>query len=67
MCFGIEQYDHMAQMLRSIKGKAILSINDHPDMREVFKGLPTKTTSIKYTVGAHGRGQNRQELIIKNW
>lgn len=65
--FGIEQYDRMAQILRSIKGKAILSINDHPDMRKAFKGLPTKTTSIKYTVGGNGRGQNRQELIIKNW
>lgn len=65
--FGMDQYEAMAQMLRSIKGKAILSLNDHPDMRKVFKGLAMETTSIKYTVGGNGRGQNRQELIIKNW
>lgn len=64
--FGMDQYEHMAQMLRSIKGKAILSVNDHPDMRDVFQGLTTETAKIKYTVGG-GRGQNRQELIIKNW
>ena len=65
--FPLEQYHLMAQALREIKGKAILSVNDHPDMREIFKGLAMKTVKINYTVGGNDRGQNRQEMIIWNW
>jgi DNA adenine methylase len=66
--FGLEQYDRMAQLLRSIKGKAILSVNDIPEMRLAFKGLTMRRLSIKYTVGGSGRGRaEKGELLIRNW
>jgi DNA adenine methylase len=65
--FGIEQYELMASMMRSLKGRAILSINDHPDIRRIFEGLQMEQLSIDYTVGGGGQSASRQELIIYSW
>ncbi len=65
--FGLEQYQQMADLMRSIKGQAVLSINDHPDIRKVFAGMPVESVGINYTVGGSGTGKNRRELIVKNW
>lgn len=51
MPFGIEQYERMAIVMRQVKGRAILTVNDHPDMREVFVGLDFERVEIQYTVG----------------
>lgn len=67
VAFEFDQYQAMAKLMRMLKGKAILSINDHPQIREVFAGFPTKTVSIDYTVGGPGKGASRKELIIKSW
>jgi DNA adenine methylase len=66
--FGLEQYDRMAELLRTIKGKAAVSVNDIPEMRQAFKGLVMKRLAIKYTVGASGVGRReRGELLIMNF
>jgi DNA adenine methylase len=66
--FGLEQYERMAELLRSIKGKAIVSVNDIPEMRQAFKGFTMRRLVIKYTVGGSGRGRGeRGELLIRNW
>ncbi|CAM2339812.1 DNA adenine methylase [Burkholderia vietnamiensis] len=64
--FPFGEYEKMAQRLRSIKGRAIVSLNDHPDIRRVFDGFHIETVPIQYTVGG-GRGVERNELIIFNW
>ena len=51
VAFPFAEYQRMATMLRAIKGKAILSINDHPQIREAFAGLQFETLDIDYTVG----------------
>ena len=66
--FGLEQYERMAELLRSMQGKAIVSVNDIPEMRAAFKGLTQRRLAIKYTVGAAGRGRAQKgELLIRNW
>jgi DNA adenine methylase len=65
--FGFEQYERMAELLRRIKGKAIISINDHPDIRRVFDGFQLETAEIQYTVGGGGKNVERGELIIYSW
>lgn len=66
--FGLEQYDLMAQLMGSMKGKAVVSVNDIPEMRAAFKGHTIKRVSINYTVGASGRGREpKGELIICNF
>lgn len=66
--FGLEQYDRMADLLRTMKGKAAVSVNDIPAMRQAFKGLPMKRLVTTYTVGASGRGREpKGELLITNF
>jgi len=65
--FGFEQYELLADKMRTIKGKMILTINDHPDMQKLFGKFRIETVNIKYTVGGNGRGNNKKELIVMSW
>ncbi|WP_417522225.1 DNA adenine methylase [Marinobacter sp.] len=64
--FPWAQYRLMAKLLKEIKGKAIVSLNDHPDVREVFAGYHFEATDIRYTVGS-GKGSEAKEVLIFNW
>lgn len=64
--FGMEQYLEMADLARAATGTLIISVNDHPDMREAFRGLPMQSVPITYIVGG-GAGVDRHELIIGNF
>src|SRR5690606_12855025 len=37
--FPFDQYEQMAEALATLKGKAIITLNDHPDIRRVFSGF----------------------------
>lgn len=65
--FGIEQYERMAALLKSISGKAIISLNDHPDIRRIFADFQIDTVPIKYTVGGGAKSVDRNEVIIYSW
>ena len=67
MPFGWEQYELMAEKLRQIKGKAVVSLNDHPDIRRCFAGYDMETFKIDYTVGGGANRAERSEVIIYNW
>jgi DNA adenine methylase len=64
--FGFEQYEQLAEVMAGLKGSAILTINDHPDMRRVFGRFKSKTVPIRYTVGG-GKGAARAERIYTTW
>ncbi|MCR4144282.1 DNA adenine methylase [Alcaligenes faecalis] len=64
--FEFQEYEAMAEQMRSIQGKAIVSLNDHPDIRRVFAGLHIESTSLRYTVGG-GEGVERGEILIFSW
>lgn len=65
--FDYAEYVAMADRLRALKGRAIVSLNDHPDIRAAFAGFHMETVDIKYTVGGGGREAARKELIIFSW
>jgi len=65
--FPLAEYHKIAEVMRTMKGSAILTINDHPEMRRVFKGFTTETVGIDYTIGGGGKGKNRREMIVRNW
>ncbi len=66
--FGLEQYNHLADLARNIKGKMIISVGDIPEMRQAFAGLPMERVEPQYTVGGQGRSKKRSgELIIRNF
>ena len=65
--FAWSEYEAMAELMRGIKGKAILSINDHPDIRACFAGLQMEEVPISYTVGGGAKAVDRMELIIYSY
>lgn len=66
--FGLEEYSLIAEKLRAIKGKAIVSVNDIPEMRKAFKGFHMETIAINYTLGCKtGKAAPRKELLIRTF
>jgi DNA adenine methylase len=66
--FGLEQYERMAELMRAMKGKAIVSVNDIPEMRAAFKGFTMRRLGIRYSVGTAVRARSeRGELLVRNW
>ena len=65
--FPFSEYQAMAEAMRSMQGKAIVSINDHPAIRECFAGFHMEALDISYTVGGGARAADRKELVIWSW
>ena len=61
--FGREQFVLMAERLARIEGRFILSINDVPEIRELFGRFAFETAELGYSI-AGGRPKPARELII---
>lgn len=59
----LEEYAEMGDIVRGLKGKAVVSVSGHDEMRSAFKGLEMKTVDIKYSV-SKGRRTAQKELVI---
>ena len=64
--FEWSNFERMAELAKTIKGTMLISINDHPDIREAFKGLHMQQLDITYTVGGAHNNQQSKELLIWN-
>lgn len=64
--FSREDFTTLATMLAKVKGKFILSLNDNPEVRQVFKGFTIEKVTTRYTVGAV-RNQVVEEVLIRNF
>ncbi len=64
--FDWPEYEALNATLRSLRGKAVLTINDHPAIRKLFDWLPHEVVPIRYTIGG-GRGVERREVIYRTW
>ena len=53
--------------MASLRGRAILTINDHPDIRELFSDFQMERAEHTYTVGGGGRAKNVGEVLIFDW
>lgn len=66
--FGHEEYVALASAMRTMSGQAMLTINDHPDMRKVFKEFRMERVGINYTVGGSAATRKEAgELIVRTW
>lgn len=67
--WSFAEYERMADFARDAKGKVMISINDHADIRRVFGGLHVERTEIQYSVGKSDSGARASagELILTNW
>ena len=66
--FPLGDYTDLADRLRSIQGKAIVSVNDIQEMRAAFKGFRRRRVQLEYTVGGSGRSRSKAaELVLMSW
>jgi DNA adenine methylase len=65
--FPFQEYIDMASLMRSMKGKAMVSINDHPEIRTAFDGLHMLEIDIAYTLAKGAPSARSGELVITNW
>ncbi|NKJ43200.1 DNA adenine methylase [Novosphingobium sp. SG720] len=64
--FDRSQFEAMAEQLRGIKGRFILSLNDRPEVRRIFEGFAIEAVPVRYTVGGMAQSQVVGEVIISN-
>ena len=61
--FGREDFERLADLLVGLKGNFIMSLNDTPGAREVFKGFRIEAVETRYSVSA-GTNRTAGEVII---
>ena len=63
--FTRADFERLRDCLMGIKGRFILSLNDTPQVKELFKNFTIEQTDVTYSINKTGCC-NRSELIISN-
>ena len=56
----------MAEIIAGVKSNFILSINDLPEIREIFSGLRIRPVELRYSV-SRGKSTKGKELLISGF
>lgn len=64
--FSRDQFTVMVDLLATIKGQFIVSLNDKPEVREIFSAYNITDVGLTYTIHS-GHGTNVKEVIITNY
>jgi len=64
--FERADFERLADVLRALKGHFILSLNDIPELRDLFSWARLEEVQTTYHVQGQGRTKRAQELIITN-
>ncbi len=67
--FSRQDFERLASQLATVKGKFILSLNDKPEVREIFKGFDIEAVQTRYSIAAKGaaKGAVAGEVLITNF
>lgn len=70
--FSRDDFVRLAELLKSIQGRFIMSINDAPEIREWFSGFRIEEVKTRYSVaragsGKAGKGKPVTELLVMNY
>jgi len=66
--FETQDFIDLAEILVTLKGRFLMTINDTPEIREIFDRFTIEETTLKYSMShqAKARAQSRTELLIMN-
>lgn len=64
--FSRDEFPVMAAQMKTIKGKFLLSLNDTPEVRDIFSAFHIRSVDTLYTVGQEG-AKSVKEVIISNF
>ncbi|MEO1488756.1 MAG: DNA adenine methylase [Pseudomonadota bacterium] len=65
--FGRADFERLRGQLAGLQGRFILSLNDTPEVREMFSEFAIEELEVTYTAGSlKGHGKPTKELLISN-
>ncbi|MGE4299810.1 MAG: DNA adenine methylase [Desulfovibrionaceae bacterium] len=64
-CFKRDDFAALAEQLQGIEGRFLLSLNDVPEVREIFSAFLIEPVATSYTVGA--TTTKAKEVFIRNF
>lgn len=64
--FNREEFEVMADLLRGIQGRFILSLNDRPEVRKTFAKFHQREVRTTYTLAGSDKAKRVGELLISN-
>lgn len=65
--FSREDFGRLRDILTNLKGKFILSLNDTPEIRELFKEFWITTVKTSYSATKQGAKSGVSEVLILNY
>ena len=66
--FKRSDFEQLAKLMATIDGKAIMSINDVPQIREIFAGMQLVPVDTTYTIAPQAKSRGKRgELIVMNF
>lgn len=68
--FGINEHKELSQLLKNVKGKFLLSYNDCPIVRDLYKDFNImQTKEVQYKLGrnVHKKDKIVKEILISNY
>lgn len=67
--FTWEDHRRLAHTLQQIKGRFLLSINNHPKIKELYRGFSSLQVKVKYSIARDKspKSRDRIELVIANY
>lgn len=64
--FQRSDFANLADLLGTIKGKCLLSLNDTPEVRQIFEAFSIDQVPVRYTV-SRSKQPRTQEVLIANY
>lgn len=64
--FARSDFERLADVLGRVKGKFLLSINDHPRVRTLFRTFAMAPVRTTYTTAGRGHAVDGSELVVTN-
>jgi DNA adenine methylase len=66
--FEEQDFEDLVDLLKHLKGRFLLTINDTPEIRTLFRGFQIENVELKYSVtrSAKARAKKRSELLVSN-
>jgi len=62
--FSRDDFAHLAEVLAGIKGRFVMSLNDTPEVREIFASFAIETVETTYYAGGGAKAKPTTEVLI---
>lgn len=62
--FEREEFEALSGALKGLRGRFVLTLNDVPEVRQLFRWAKVKAVPVTYTLQGKGGRQAAKELII---